>query len=104
MASACATFFYSADGASESDKLPASALPALVAAGTVVASTLIFSEDDGFEFEGWTAWATCCGSFGLPPPSARAALCTSLTYSTDGETESAEISACSSEERSQPHV
>ena len=95
MASACATFFYSADGASESDKLPASALPALVAAGTVVASTLIYSEDDGFEFEGWTAWATCCGSFGLPPPAAApaAVLCTSLTYSTDRETQSAAISA-----------
>lgn len=50
---ACATFYYSADGASESDALPASSAPGLVASGILTASTLIFSEDGAFPVRNW---------------------------------------------------
>ena len=43
----CASFYYSTDGASQSDAIPASAAPELVASGVLTACTLIFSEDAG---------------------------------------------------------
>ena len=94
---ACATFYYSIDGASESERLSADALPELLAAGTIQPTTLIFSEEDGFTHDGWTAWSVCCAAFGFPaPPSAPGGSflpCASLVYSTDGATQSPVVSA-----------
>eukprot|EP01043_Picozoa_sp_COSAG02_P015609 COSAG02_NODE_669_length_18681_cov_170.310499_3_plen_574_part_00 len=110
--SACgsiSTFYYSADGAEESERLSVSLdLPTLLADQTITHHTLIFSEDDAFAVhDGWTTWAECCATFGFALPSDDHApssapiprpQCASLVYSTDGESQSAEVSAAEGRE------
>ena len=99
------TFYYSADGAEESERLSVALdLPTLLADQTITPHTLVFSEDDAFGVhDGWTTWADCCATFGfaLPsdaPSSVPRGPCASLVYSTDGESQSAEISAAEGRE------
>ncbi len=48
----------------------------LVEAGTITESTLVYSDDEPFYFEGWTAWWECSYLFGV----GEAPSCTTLYY------------------------
>ena len=56
---ATGTFYYSVDGAEESDRLSVSLLPSLLSDKTITHTTLIFSEDYepfSVKHDGWTTW------------------------------------------------
>ena len=59
----CATLSYSTDGETQSDNISAAEAQALAAAGTITASTLIYSDNLEFPFDGWTDWSECCQCF-----------------------------------------
>ena len=85
----CTTLFYSTDGESQSDELSAETAHELAAAGTITPATLIFSQQAGFAYDGWTAWSECSHCF--PPPSAphvapRAAVCYGWLEKKGGDT------------------
>jgi hypothetical protein len=65
------------------DEVAFADVAALVEAGTIDDETFVFSDQDAFPFEGWTAWGECSEYFG---EAAEEGGCTSLSYTNDGET------------------
>jgi len=63
----CSSLYYSIDGASSSEELSVAAAHELVSAGAIVGDTLVYSEQAGFGYDGWTKWSACSHCF--PGPS-----------------------------------
>ena len=72
----CSSLYY--EGSDE--EVPFAEVAALLEAGTITEDTLVYSDQDAFPFEGWTAWSECSDYFG------ESGGCTTLTYTNDGET------------------
>jgi hypothetical protein len=67
----CTTLYY--EGCD--DEVDLEQLAALVEDGTIVDETMVYSDQDGFPFEGWTAWEECSYLFGMGSER-----CTALYY------------------------
>ena len=58
---AISAFYYEGND----DEVAADEAAGLHEAGTITDETLIYSDQEGFPFEGWTAWSECSYLFGI---------------------------------------
>jgi hypothetical protein len=85
----CGNLYYSSDGANASDEIDAATAHELVAAGTIVDDTLIYSEQQSWPFEGWTPWSECNHVFpspSTPHKAPRAVVCFGWLEKKGGDT------------------
>jgi hypothetical protein len=76
----CTSLYYEGND----DEITFADVAALVEAGTIDDETFVYSDQDAFPFEGWTAWGECKEYFG--EAAGEAGGCTTLSYTNDGET------------------